>query len=124
MSTNKILLLPGDGIGPEVTTQAVRVLEAVTAKHGISIETSEELIGGASIDAHGTPLRDEVVAAARESAAVLPAPSPPARLACLAQRTVRSQSPASNARFWSSVPAQTPRSSSGNRRANSRRADS
>jgi 3-isopropylmalate dehydrogenase len=71
MSAKKILLLPGDGIGPEVTTQAVRVLEAVTARHGIAIETSEELIGGASIDAHGTPLRDEVVAKARESAAVL-----------------------------------------------------
>jgi len=71
MSAKKILLLPGDGIGPEVTAQAVRVLEAVASKHGIAIETEEELIGGASIDAHGTPLRDEVVVKARASAAVL-----------------------------------------------------
>ncbi len=71
MSASKILLLPGDGIGPEVTTQAVRVLEAVAQKHDIEISTATDLIGGASIDAHGTPLRDEVVAQARESAAVL-----------------------------------------------------
>jgi len=71
MSAKKILVLPGDGIGPEVTTQARRVLEAVAKKHGIALELEEELIGGVSIDAHGVPVRDEVVAKARASAAVL-----------------------------------------------------
>jgi 3-isopropylmalate dehydrogenase len=68
---SRIVLLPGDGIGPEVTEQARQVLEAVASKHGIAVEFEEELIGGASIDAHGTPLRDEVVALCRESCAVL-----------------------------------------------------
>jgi 3-isopropylmalate dehydrogenase len=68
---SRIVLLPGDGIGPEVTLQARRALEAVAAGHGIDLEFEQELIGGASIDAHGTPLRDEVVALCRESSAVL-----------------------------------------------------
>jgi 3-isopropylmalate dehydrogenase len=67
----RIVLLPGDGIGPEVTEQARRVLESVAAKRGIDLECEAALIGGASIDAHGTPLRDEVVALCRESRAVL-----------------------------------------------------
>jgi 3-isopropylmalate dehydrogenase len=68
---NRIVVLPGDGIGPEVTEQAARVLSHVAARHGLELELQEELIGGASIDAHGTPLRDEVVALCRESRAVL-----------------------------------------------------
>ena len=67
----RIVLLPGDGIGPEVTAQARRVLEAVAAKHGLSLDFEEALIGGASIDAHGTPLTDEVVERCRQSRAVL-----------------------------------------------------
>ncbi len=68
---SRIVVLPGDGIGPEVTREARRVLVAVAPKHGLSLDFEEELIGGASIDAHGTPLRDEVTARARESQAVL-----------------------------------------------------
>jgi 3-isopropylmalate dehydrogenase len=64
-------LLPGDGIGPEVTEQARRVLEAVGGRFGLEFEFEEELIGGVSIDAHGTPLRDEVIEACRASRAVL-----------------------------------------------------
>ena len=67
----RIVLLPGDGIGPEVIDQARRVLEAVAAAQGLALEFAEELIGGASIEAHGTPLRDEVIALCRESSAVL-----------------------------------------------------
>ena len=67
----RIVVVAGDGIGPEVTREARRVLEAVAPKHGLSLEFEEHLIGGASIDAHGTPLRDDVVARARESQAVL-----------------------------------------------------
>jgi len=67
----RIVLLPGDGIGPEVTEQARRVLEAAGGAVGIEFEFVEELIGGCSIDAHGTPLRDEVIELCRSSRAVL-----------------------------------------------------
>jgi 3-isopropylmalate dehydrogenase len=69
--TERIVLLPGDGIGPEVTEQARRVLVAAAAREGLELEFHEELIGGCSIDAHGTPLRDEVIEACRASRAVL-----------------------------------------------------
>ena len=66
-----IVLLPGDDIGPEVTAQARRVLERVAAVHGFELEFEEALIGGASIDAYGTPLTDGVVELCRRSRAVL-----------------------------------------------------
>ncbi|MCA6334876.1 MAG: 3-isopropylmalate dehydrogenase, partial [Phenylobacterium sp.] len=53
-----LLLLPGDGIGPEVTAQARRVAEAVAP----DLSIAEALFGGCSFDAHGTPLTDEVLA--------------------------------------------------------------
>jgi len=62
-------VLPGDGIGPEVTREAQRVLAA--AAHGCDLEYEEALIGGASIDEHGTPLSDEVVQTCRSARAVL-----------------------------------------------------
>ena len=67
----RIVVLPGDGIGPEVTREARRVLERAAAAHDIPLSFEEGLIGGASIDAHGTPLTDDVVALCRESQAVL-----------------------------------------------------
>ena len=67
----RVVLLPGDGIGPEVTRQAARVLERAAERHRIELEFEEALIGGASIDAHGTPLQDEVVELCRRSRAVL-----------------------------------------------------
>jgi 3-isopropylmalate dehydrogenase len=67
----RIVVVAGDGIGPEVTREARRVLAAVAPRHDLALEFEEHEIGGASIDAHGTPLRDEVVARARESRAVL-----------------------------------------------------
>ncbi len=67
---DRIVLLPGDGIGPEVTREARRVLEAAALAHGHKLEFEEALIGGASIDAHGEPLRDEVVELCRRSRAV------------------------------------------------------
>jgi len=66
-----ILLLPGDGIGPEVTREAQRVLDAAARRAGLKLGFQEDLIGGASIDAHGTPLSDRALARARESRAVL-----------------------------------------------------
>ena len=68
---DRILLLPGDGIGPEVTREARQILEAACAQRGRKLEFVEERIGGASLDAHGTPLTDDVVALARQSRAVL-----------------------------------------------------
>jgi 3-isopropylmalate dehydrogenase len=64
-------MLPGDGIGPDVASEAHRVLEAVAARHGIQLSCREALIGGASIDACGSPLTDEVLAEAKRSRAVL-----------------------------------------------------
>ena len=68
---HRIVLLPGDGIGPEVTAEARRVLEVVAANHGLVLEFEQALIGGASIDAKQTPLSDDVVACCREARAVL-----------------------------------------------------
>ena len=52
-----IVVLPGDGIGPEIVAQAVRVLDVVNARFGLGLTHSEALIGGAAIDATGDPLR-------------------------------------------------------------------
>jgi 3-isopropylmalate dehydrogenase len=67
----RILLLPGDGIGPEVTVEARRVLEAVAPRFDLALSFEEELLGGASIDALGTPLSDGAMARARECRAIL-----------------------------------------------------
>ena len=67
----RVVLLPGDGIGPEVTREARRVLEVVAEAHGAKLAFEEALIGGASIDAHGSPLTDDVVEACRSARAVL-----------------------------------------------------
>jgi 3-isopropylmalate dehydrogenase len=66
-----ICVLPGDGIGPEVTTEALKVLTAVGKKGGHTFEFREALIGGAAIDAKGTALPDETLAVAKEADAVL-----------------------------------------------------
>ncbi len=65
-----ITLLPGDGIGPDVTECARRVLEAVADKNGHTFTFREELIGGAAIDATGESLPDATVASCEESDAV------------------------------------------------------
>ncbi|MDP3749649.1 MAG: 3-isopropylmalate dehydrogenase [Phenylobacterium sp.] len=62
-----LLLLPGDGIGPEVTAQVRRVAEALTPE----LVIEERLFGGCSYDAHGVPLTDEALAAAKAAKAVL-----------------------------------------------------
>jgi 3-isopropylmalate dehydrogenase len=67
----RIALLPGDGIGPEVVREGVRVLRAIAGRWGHTIETESALIGGAAIDATGDPLPEATVALCRESDAVL-----------------------------------------------------
>lgn len=72
MSTHyNITLLPGDGIGPEVITQAVNVLNAIAQPAGFSLTYNEQHAGGAAIDAHGDPMPDSVVDACKASHAVL-----------------------------------------------------
>ena len=71
MNQKKIAVLPGDGIGPEVTKAAVEVLKSVCASQGIEIETEEYLFGGCSIDKAGVPVTDEVIESCKESDAVL-----------------------------------------------------
>ena len=65
------MVLPGDGIGPEVTAEAVRTLEAVARKGDHSFSFTEQLVGGCSIDVHGVALTDGVLAACRSADAVL-----------------------------------------------------
>ena len=65
--TRKIVLLPGDGIGPEITEPTIEVLSAV----GVDLEFETHVFGGASIDAHGTALTDETLEACRGADAVL-----------------------------------------------------
>ena len=67
----KIVILPGDGIGPEVTGAAVRVLEHIGKKQKHAFSFTSHLIGGISIDAHGGSLTDETLAACKASDAVL-----------------------------------------------------
>jgi len=67
----KITLLPGDGIGPEVVTEAVRALDAVAAQFGHSFTYTERLMGGCSIDKYGASLTDETLADCQAADAVL-----------------------------------------------------
>lgn len=69
--TATIAVLPGDGVGPEVMAEARKVLDAITSRAGHRFTYRELLIGGAAIDAYGTPLRDEDVEAARSADACL-----------------------------------------------------
>jgi 3-isopropylmalate dehydrogenase len=66
-----IVLLPGDGIGPEVVTEAVRVLETIASKCGHSFSFTERLMGGCSIDKYGSSLTDETLADCQAADAVL-----------------------------------------------------
>ena len=63
----KICVLPGDGIGPEIMAQAVRLLKALDLK----FEMEEGLVGGCAVDAAGTPLPEATLKLAREADAIL-----------------------------------------------------
>jgi 3-isopropylmalate dehydrogenase len=65
-----LLFLAGDGIGPEVMQQARRVLEWLGAHKGLALTITEDVIGGAALDAHGVPLTDATIAAAKAADAV------------------------------------------------------
>lgn len=67
----KITCIPGDGIGPEIVTEAKKVLDAVAVKYGHTMNYTDILMGGASIDVHGVPLTDEAIEVAKSADAVL-----------------------------------------------------
>jgi 3-isopropylmalate dehydrogenase len=71
MADYSIVVLPGDGIGPEVTAEAVKVLRAVGERYGHKLALDEHLIGGASIDAQGVPVSEDTMAACAAADAVL-----------------------------------------------------
>jgi len=71
VTTYRICLLPGDGIGPEITAEAVKTLDAVGVEYGVSFECTEALLGGIAIDETGTALPDATLQAAIAADAVL-----------------------------------------------------
>ncbi|MBI5038956.1 MAG: 3-isopropylmalate dehydrogenase [Nitrospirae bacterium] len=70
-SAYKIAVFPGDGIGKEIVSQAVRVLQVISNKYNIRVETQEALVGGSAIDAFGIPLPEDSLHLAMVSDAVL-----------------------------------------------------
>ncbi len=70
-SNKKLLMLPGDGIGPEVTREVRRVAEWFDRKRAVGFDLEEDLVGGAAIDDHGTPLADATMDKAMAADAVL-----------------------------------------------------
>ena len=71
MSNPSLLILPGDGIGPEVMTEVQRIIDWYGDKRGLKFDVSEDLVGGCAYDKHGTPLHDDTMAKAQEVDAVL-----------------------------------------------------
>ncbi len=71
MTAPSLLILAGDGIGPEVMAQVRRVISWYGDRRGLNFDVSEDLVGGAAFDAHGVPLTDETMAKAQEVDAVL-----------------------------------------------------
>jgi 3-isopropylmalate dehydrogenase len=70
-SNKKLLVLPGDGIGPEVMRQVYRVIDWFDRKRVASFDLTEDLVGGAAYEAHGTPLAESTLAAALAADALL-----------------------------------------------------
>lgn len=71
MADYKITLLKGDGIGPEIVNQAVKVLDKASEKFGFTVEYDEALLGGCAIDATGIPLPEETIAKCKASDSVI-----------------------------------------------------
>src|SRR6478672_13038970 len=71
MTTHSLLLLPGDGIGPEVMAEVERIVAFFNKKGKVTFKTDTALVGGASIDKHGTPLTDEALAKANAADAIV-----------------------------------------------------
>ncbi len=70
-ANKKLLILPGDGVGPEVMREVRRLIDWMARRHIVTFDVAEDLVGGASIDARGTPLDDDTMAKAKEADAIL-----------------------------------------------------
>ena len=70
-ANKKLLILPGDGIGPEVMREVRRVIDWMDRRRMVTFDVSDDLVGGASIDARGTPITDETMEKARDTDAIL-----------------------------------------------------
>ena len=71
MTNPSLLILPGDGIGPEVMAEVRKIIDWIGDKRGVTFDVSEDLVGGAAYDKHGVPLADETMAHAQKVDAVL-----------------------------------------------------
>src|SRR6202011_4955623 len=71
MPTHKLLLLPGDGIGPEVMAEVKKLIAWMNSRGMGTFETDEGLVGGAGYDAHGVAVTDETMAKAHAADAVI-----------------------------------------------------
>ena len=70
-ANKKLLVLPGDGVGPEVMREVRRIIDWMDRRRRVTFEITEDLVGGASIDRNGTPITEETLAAARSADAIL-----------------------------------------------------
>lgn len=71
MTHHSIMLLPGDGIGPEIMAEVRRVMAWAEGEHSVTFDVTDSLIGGCSYEEHGVPLTDETLAAAKASDAIV-----------------------------------------------------
>ncbi|MEN8133871.1 MAG: isocitrate/isopropylmalate family dehydrogenase, partial [Pseudomonadota bacterium] len=69
--SRKLLILPGDGIGPEIVTEALKVISVLQIDFGLGVEIEQAMVGGAAYDAQGHPLPETTLQLARQSDAVL-----------------------------------------------------
>ena len=70
-ANRKVLMLPGDGIGPEVMRQVRRVIDWMDKRRAVRFDVTEDLVGGAALDKHGVPVTEETMAKAMSTDAVL-----------------------------------------------------
>ena len=71
MANPSLLILAGDGIGPEVMAEVKKIIGWMGTRRGVTFDVSEDLVGGCAYDKHGTPLHDDTMAKAQEVDAVL-----------------------------------------------------
>ena len=71
LKKRKVLLLPGDGIGPEVIQEVKKVIQWFNSNKSLDFEIDQDLAGGCSYDKHGTPINDEVFYKSLESEGVI-----------------------------------------------------
>ena len=69
--SHKILILPGDGVGPEIVTEAVKLLDALKQAGDLAVELEHSDVGGIALDRHGFPLPEQTLALARDADAIL-----------------------------------------------------